>query len=73
MPTPTLNLLAEVLLVESHLEEQQRKLDKQKNSLTGKLPLRRSTLHSRQVKLDSDKISMRAAKEYLEATAANEK
>lgn len=62
---PTLNLLAEVLVAEDALNQTISKIERRQQSLIGKLPIVRSKLKSRQIKLSSDRIRIEAAKQYL--------
>jgi hypothetical protein len=66
---PTLNLLAEVLIVEAALDETIRKCERRQQSLIGKLPIIRTNLQSRQIDLSAKKIQVKAAKQYLNATS----
>jgi hypothetical protein len=59
------NLLAEVLVAEDELNETIAKNDRRRNSLIGKLPVVRSSLKSRSIKLSADQIRIEAAKTYL--------
>lgn len=66
---PTLNLLAEVLVAEDELNRAQLKIDHRREiPLIGKLPIVRSRLGRRQLKIDADRIRIEAAKKYLTPT-----
>jgi hypothetical protein len=65
---PTLNLLAEVLVVEEELTKSQQKIERLQKSPIGKLPFVRSTLNSRRIDLESKHIRIEAAKQYLRST-----
>jgi hypothetical protein len=65
MPMPTLNLLAEVLVAEDNLNKTINKIERRQSSPIGKLPIVRSKLESRHIKLSSDRIRIEAAKQYL--------
>jgi hypothetical protein len=68
MPTPTLNLLAEVLVAESDLDKAQSVIERVRKTPIGKLPFVRSTLNSRKINIDAQRIRIEAAKQYLTST-----
>lgn len=68
---PLFNLLAEVLVAEDNLNKTIRKIERRQSSPIGKLPIVRSNLKSRQIKLSSDRIRIETAKQYLASTIEN--
>lgn len=69
MPTPTLNLLAEVLVHEREVDEVQRSIDHGRKTILGYLSPIRAYLDRKQLAVDVQRIKIEAAKQYLNAQA----
>lgn len=62
---PNQTLLTEVETLSHELDKVQRVHDRIEKSFFGRLPLVRTSLHNRQLKLDAHRIRVEAAKQFL--------
>lgn len=68
MPTPTLNVLAELYGAREKLEHAQKIVAAKQETFYGRLPWWRNKLRSAQIQIAAQKIRVDAGIEYLEST-----